>query len=119
MTFRIVNYGATSSGGTWYVFDVANSTAPDLAVQGILTSVSGSTNPPAAPAVLNSPVFAGDNQLQFNLTGTSGSNYVIQVSTNLASGNWMPVLTNVAPFTFTDTNPGASTQKFYRAVTPP
>ncbi len=37
VTFRIVNYGATSSGGTWYIFDVADSTAPDLAVQGILT----------------------------------------------------------------------------------
>jgi len=119
VTFRIVNYGASSSGGTWYVFDVANSTAPDLAIQGILTSVSSSTNPPAAPAILNSPVYAGDNQLQFNLTGTAGSNYVIEISTNLVSGNWEPILTNVAPFTFTDTNTTASPQRFYRAVSLP
>jgi len=33
VTFRIVNDGGGSSG-TWYVFDVANSPAPDLVVQG-------------------------------------------------------------------------------------
>ena len=39
VTFRIVNYGSTSSGGTWYVFDTANSTAPDLSLQGTVTPV--------------------------------------------------------------------------------
>ena len=34
VTFRIVNWGGTSSSGTWYVFDVANSTASDLIVSG-------------------------------------------------------------------------------------
>ena len=37
VTFRIVNWGATSAGGTWYVFDVAGSPAPDLAVQGTVS----------------------------------------------------------------------------------
>ncbi len=36
VTFRIVNWGGTSSAGTWYVFDAANSTALDFAVQGIV-----------------------------------------------------------------------------------
>jgi DNA/RNA endonuclease G (NUC1) len=36
VTFRIVNWGGTSAAGTWYVFDVANSPAVDLAVQGTL-----------------------------------------------------------------------------------
>jgi DNA/RNA endonuclease G (NUC1) len=39
VTFRIVNYGGTSSGGTWYVFDTAGSSAPDLALFGTVTSV--------------------------------------------------------------------------------
>lgn len=39
VTFRIVNWGGTSSGGTWYVFDVTNSTALDFAVQGTVTPV--------------------------------------------------------------------------------
>jgi predicted extracellular nuclease len=43
VTFRIVNYGGTSSGGTWYIFDVANSTAADLQVDGTV-SVSGPIN---------------------------------------------------------------------------
>ena len=39
VTFRIVNWGATSSGGTWYIFDVASSTDPDFVVQGSLSPV--------------------------------------------------------------------------------
>ena len=39
VTFRIVNWGATSSGGTWYIFDVATSTAPDFAIQGTIAPV--------------------------------------------------------------------------------
>ena len=38
VTFRIVNYGGGSSG-TWYVFDIASNTAPDLAVSGTVTPV--------------------------------------------------------------------------------
>ena len=34
ITFRLVNYGGTSSAGTWYVYDVGNSAELDLAVQG-------------------------------------------------------------------------------------
>ncbi|MGH7992807.1 MAG: DNA/RNA non-specific endonuclease, partial [Limisphaerales bacterium] len=38
VTFRIVNYGG-GPAGTWYVFDVANSTAPDFVVQGSISPV--------------------------------------------------------------------------------
>ena len=38
VTFRIVNYGG-GSAGTWYIFDVANSTAPDFVVQGSISPV--------------------------------------------------------------------------------
>src|SRR5262249_34600258 len=40
VTFRIVNWGGTSSAGTWYVFDVMSSSAPDFVVQGILAPVA-------------------------------------------------------------------------------
>ena len=114
VTFRIVNYGASGSGGTWYVFDVANSTAPDLVVQGIINSVSSVTNPPATPALITAPrISAG--QFQMLVTGTASSNYVVQVSTNLATPGWLPVFTNASPFTFSDANVSAP-QKFYRAV---
>jgi 2',3'-cyclic-nucleotide 2'-phosphodiesterase (5'-nucleotidase family) len=37
VAFRIVNYGGTSSSGTWYIFDVANSTANDFEIQGTVS----------------------------------------------------------------------------------
>ena len=117
VTFRIVNYGATGSGGTWYIFDSANSTAPDLAVQGIINSSSSSTHPPAAPAVLSAPNF-DNGQFQMLVTGSAGSNYVVQASTSLTTTNWIPLFTNVSPFVFTDINL-TETQKFYRAIVQP
>jgi uncharacterized repeat protein (TIGR01451 family) len=36
VTFRVVNWGGTSSAGTWYIFDVNTNSAPDLEVQGRL-----------------------------------------------------------------------------------
>jgi hypothetical protein len=51
------------------------------------------------------------NQFIFQLTGTTGSNYVIQVSTNLA-GNWLALQTNAAPFWIT--NPLQAPQQFFR-----
>jgi hypothetical protein len=42
VTFRIVNYGGSNPAGNWYLFDVANSSAPDFAVAG---SVSPALTP--------------------------------------------------------------------------
>ncbi|HEX4349882.1 MAG TPA: hypothetical protein VH251_05830, partial [Verrucomicrobiae bacterium] len=60
-----------------------------------------------------------NKHFQFLLTGQSGSNYVIQASTNLAAPNWLPVYTNVSPFTFVDSNAGSFTRRFYRGVSTP
>ena len=40
ISFRIVNWGGTSSGGTWYVFDLASDAAPDLTVVGTVTPLA-------------------------------------------------------------------------------
>lgn len=114
VTFRIVNYGASSSGGNWYIFDLGADTAPDLAVQGIINFTAPATN---APAVISAPVFSG-NQLRFSVTGTTGSNYVVQFSTNLTTESWTSIFTNPAPFDFTETNL-STPQKFYRVISPP
>ena len=112
VTFRLVNYGAGSSGGNWYVFDFSGSSAPDLAVEGIINTL-----PPASPAVLSAPVFSA-GQFQMLVTGTTGSNYVVQATTNLSPANWVGQLTNASPFTFTDSNLAAP-QKYYRAIVQP
>jgi hypothetical protein len=98
---------------------VAGSTAPDLALQGIVTHVSlPATNAPAAAPTFLSPAFA-NNQFQFTLTGTTGSNYVVQASTNLAAGNWISLQTNAAPFLFIESNASLFGQRFYRGTVAP
>ena len=72
------------------------------------------SNPPAvAPTFGNLTVTNG--QIQFAVSGTAGSNYIVLGATNLSPAVWLPLRTNPAPFTFTETNLGAP-QKFYRAV---
>ena len=51
--------------------------------------------------------------------GGSGDTVTIETSTNLAnSADWVPVATNTAPFSYTNTSTKNVRQLFYRAVTP-
>jgi len=71
---------------------------------------------PAIAATLASPVYTANNQFQFTVTGSAGSNYVVQVATNLtAPTTWISVVTNASPFTFVDSNAQNFPQRFYRA----
>lgn len=118
VTFRLVNYGGT--GGNWYIYDVANSTALDFTFQGSIAPLVPPT-PPAPPA--DAPVISGavitNGQFQFQLTGTVGSNYVVLTSTNLADTNWISIWTNPAPFTFVETNGTNFPLRFYRGRVQP
>ena len=60
------------------------------------------------------PVF-NTNQFRFTVNGWTGTNYIVEAATNLASANWIPLLTNAAPFTFIQSNAGSFGQRFYRA----
>ena len=113
LTFRIVNFGGTSSAGTWYLYNSLGTTSPDLALQGTVTQVLA-TNPPALAPILVGANFT-DHQFRFTLTGSAGTNYVVQAATNLASAPWISVTTNAAPFQFSDTNADSSPQRFFRA----
>jgi hypothetical protein len=108
VTFRLVNFGGSSPSGTWYVFDYANSTALDLMVDGSVTPLTG---PPASVPVLTSALVT-NGQFQFTLNGTTGSNYVVEASTNLAAGSWTPVQTGAAPILFLQ--PATNNWQFYR-----
>ena len=55
-----------------------------------------------------------NGQFQFTVSGTTGSSYIVQASTNMVSTNWFSLATNTAPFIFTDTNTSGNSQKFYR-----
>ena len=103
ITIRLVTWGATSAGGTWYLKDLGNSTANDLILNGTVTAVTpvGDTDSKAVAPVTQ--VAAGDvsslattpgaavDVLAFALQdlGTSDANatQVTQLTVKPASGN--------------------------------
>jgi hypothetical protein len=75
------------------------------------------STPPTPPPQLTSLIYT-NGQFSLMLTGTASTNYVIQVSTNLAVNNWLSVVTNTATggtFSFTDTH-ATNQNRFYRAM---
>jgi hypothetical protein len=55
-----------------------------------------------------------NGQFQFDILGVTGLNYSVQASSDLI--DWVPLQTNVSPFTFTDTNSTVFPQRFFRSV---
>ena len=55
-----------------------------------------------------------NNQFKFTVTGWTGSNYVVEAATSLTPANWTSLVTNVAPFQFTESSAGSFSQRFYR-----
>ena len=54
------------------------------------------------------------HQYAFDVSGIAGDPYVVQATSDLR--NWTAVQTNIAPFTFIDTNVDANGLQYYRAV---
>src|SRR5262249_49865092 len=78
-----VNWGGTSSSGTWYVFDTANSTALDFELDGTTspmnsaTSVTVETAGDGSGSVLPAQAIAvGTSIAAFSITRTSGNGFV-------------------------------------------
>ena len=68
----------------------------------------------AAPTNLTAALVNGQFTLQFN--GTDGQSYTVEMSTNLADGDWTPVFTNIPSegvFIYTDANM-TDAARFYR-----
>ncbi len=108
VSFRIVNWGATGSSGSWYIYDTGNSTAPDLVVQGIVSPVVVATADLAITAKHGGNFTQGDtgDLYTINLTnvGTAASSGTITVVDTLPSGltataisgtGWSCTLTNL------------------------
>jgi uncharacterized repeat protein (TIGR01451 family) len=90
VTFRIVNYGGTSSGGTWYIYDVSNSPALDLAIQGTISAIS-TTHPDLIALVEHTGNFRqGDNNDTYTIIvtniGTAGTVGTITLVDSLPAG---------------------------------
>lgn len=67
---------------------------------------------PAATPTLTPTAFA-KGHFGLNICGSSNCEYVVEASTDLV--NWIPVATNVSPFTFVDPNMGHYQKRFFRA----
>lgn len=113
VTFRIVNYGGTTASGTWYVYNTAGTTAPDLALSGTVTQIL----PTILPGIASLNV--ASDQISLVITGAVATSYTVTATTNLVNPQWITLLnTNpvTMPFTFVDTNRFA--QRFYRVSNP-
>jgi hypothetical protein len=91
---------------------VVDSGTPGLAAT---QSFSAIVLKPAVPVLMSPAVSNG--WFSFRVTGDQGPDYVIEQSSTLATGNWLPLSTNLAPvppFTWSvrETN---GTKNFYRA----
>jgi len=74
--------------------------------------------PPVLPPVLtNLAIISG--QFQFQVTGSIGTNYIVQAATDLGLSNWVALRTNAAPFTFVESNVFTRPQRFYRGLVAP
>ncbi len=102
-------YGSTNSG---------NVLLSVLAVSTPLKQLtSASVSPVTVVAATLTSARQTNGQFAFLVTGTVGSNYVVQASSDMK--NWSVVMTNAAPFTFTEPNASSFNQRFYRAYSQP
>jgi len=101
----ITNVSAENRGV--YFVTVSNGVMSANSSSALLTVLS------PAP-VLSQPFSPASGQIQFDVVGIAGSNYVVQASTNCV--DWSPMVTNVSPFTFAETNTGSIPARFYRAA---
>ena len=80
--------------------------------------VSITTTPPVISSRFAFPGGgASAGMLALSMTNDPGVTVVIQASTNLV--NWVPVSTNMSPFTFTNFDSTNFQDRFYRAFVPP
>jgi len=111
LNFHINSSGVFTNSATVNAV-TADPNSDDDSVQ-VIATVAPVLPPLIGPFVL----LGGGGGFQLSVTNDLGSTIVIQGSTNLV--NWVPVYTNVAPFTFTNFDTTSFPKRFYRAVVGP
>ncbi len=104
VTFRLVNWGTTNPGGTWYIFDGANSSAPDFAISGTVNTLT--------------PIQSWRQQW-FGTTANSGAAADTAIATSDGMPNLLKYALGLNPLVATN-NPvvGDITTGFLRLTTP-
>ena len=109
---QVANANTTNA----FALKVADNGSPILsATQSFTITVNPLTQPTAASIVLN------NGQLGFQVSGQTGPDYAVQVSSNLFDWSTLFITNSPAmPFSWTDTNPATLPAQFYRIkVGPP
>ena len=89
--------------------------ADDFASTNITVGTVAVTRP-----VVSGPVVYTNGTFHFTITSLPDQTNVVYASTNLLLNNWVPILTNVGSFIFTDLNTTPYPMRFYRdSVTGP
>lgn len=113
--FRIANYGGTAAGGTWYIFDVANTTAEDFFVQGSV--VCSGTPAAGTAAVTGASAFCGSGSTSLSFTpstSTTGIAYQWNAGNSTTSSSFTPV---AGATTTTYTTPTLTATTYYNVAT--
>lgn len=119
--------GATSLGNVTtspYSVSVNNLAAADYTFSAVASDNAGLTATNAVtihvvtpvPIVLSAPQFLSPTDFRFNYTANAGLTYIVQRASDLSSGNWTTLSTNIAtgsPMLFDDTAVSGSLA-FYR-----
>lgn len=136
-TFRFFNPVGQPAGQEFYVFAAQGSKSPIaflgpfdgkrfLAIGNLAEDFNFSNNDIYGAFVLGSTTRSRleftNHQFPFLIIGVPGQDYAVEAATDLNSPiTWVPLITNNAgngTFSFTDTNAGSFTRRFYRTVTP-
>jgi 2',3'-cyclic-nucleotide 2'-phosphodiesterase (5'-nucleotidase family) len=128
VSFRIVNYGGTTASGTWYIYDVAISTASDFEISGTVTdsaipvsytlttatsgngsgSISGTANPYASGSSATITATAGTNSIFTGWSGCSSSTTpiisVLMNSSTICTANFTATAATLSIFHVNDTH---------------
>jgi fructoselysine-6-P-deglycase FrlB-like protein len=111
LNFQVNNTGFFTNAAT--VGAATTDPNPDDDSISVVASASVSTPPVVMPHLL-----AGSGgAFQLSITNDAGATIIIQASTNFVV--WLPVYTNIAPFTFTNFDTTNFPARFYRAVVEP
>jgi hypothetical protein len=108
--------GATNQSLSLTNVQLTDAGSYSVFVQSCCGSATGTGTLQVLVPALLTDLHSFPNSFSFTVTGTTGRNYVVQSATTLVPTNWTPRLTNVAPFTFTESNSPLQPQRFYRAL---
>ena len=140
---KTVSFGVAVSGKAPFKYqwkyngkNLPGATAATLTLKGLkpghagaysvlVSNSAGSTNSVAAQLnvytntapTISTPAKTINGQFGFQVDGVPGTKYVVQASTDLKT--WTSIRTNIAPFTFIDSNSVSFSERYYRSFYQP